>query len=100
MALLIADPNSDWSKANDTVCSLADLLSTDDLKKANKKLTDTLAEVFDGSNFRNSSPAFEGVTLSDVKVKVKDGAVTITVKSKDSDYDNYQSPSGSAALVS
>ncbi len=108
MNLLVADPNSDWSKAKDTVCTLQDLIEvTKDSKEVNKVIKETLAETFkfsatltEAATFNNSSSAFAGITTEDVKVKVSNGAVTITVKSKDEDFANYQSPSGSASLVS
>ena len=102
VGLMVADPNSDYSAAADEDgCTLKTLMEVKkEGKNVNQVLADTLAEVFNASGkFQNSSSAFEGITTNDVWVKIDNGAVTITVKSKDTDYANYQSPSGSTELA-
>lgn len=57
----------------------------------NDVITKTLKEVFpDGTNFEASSNAFTGVKTDDVYVSISDGAVSIFVKSKDTDYASYK----------
>ncbi len=90
IGLMVADPNSDWSDAKGKQTTLAKLMEN----TANKVLGETLAEVFKGDDFQNSSSAFEGITTADVKVRIDNGAVKIYVPSKDSNFDPYESPDG------
>ena len=92
MSILIADPESDWSIADNKVTTLKALI---DVGEKNSCIMEILQEVFDeDGKFDNSSSAFEGVTTEDVYIKIINGVAQINVKSKDKTFKDYQAPKG------
>ena len=94
LSTFVADADAKYTDGQQT--TLAALMnSTND---PNNVIANTLSEVFTKSvegdsatyTFNNSSNAFEGITASDVLVQIDNGAVSITVISKDDDFNNYQ----------
>ncbi len=90
--LMVAEPDTDWSLADNKVTTLKSLI---DVGEKNNILIQTLQEIFDEDwKFKNSSSAFENVTTKDVYVKVVNGSVYVNVKSRDKDFDDFQDPMG------
>lgn len=93
----VADPSSTYT---DGYYQLDDLIAAHD---GGNVVLPILAEVFKVGNlnassgadaigaikFNNSSKTFEGLVLGDVKVHIKNGAVSIFVQRKATDYANY-----------
>ena len=102
VGLLVADPDSNWSIADNKVTTLAALMAIDE----NKVLIDTLVEVFpnpDGTtgkaDFVNSSSEFDQLDSTKVKVKIVNGAVKILAPTDtDSSEAAYESPKGASGL--
>ena len=87
MATYIADPAYDSKNAYNNVTTLKTIIDEDD---PNKIITTTLAWVFDeNGRFDNDSSAFEGVTTSDVYVRIMNGAISIKIKSRNKLFDDY-----------
>lgn len=94
LSTFVADADAKYPDGQQT--TLAALMnSTND---PNNVIANTLSEVFTKSGegdkatykFINSSNAFEGITASDILVKINNGAVSITVISKAKGFNNYQ----------
>ena len=72
---------STHDKGNVVLPILAEVFAT-----GGKKYSDTgIADI----KFNNASKSFNGLTLSDVEVHIKNGAVSIFVEVKEGDYANY-----------
>ena len=89
MKTFIAEPDSKYTDG--VVYNLTGIMaSTVDVNGVVKPI---LSEVFNMSaspaTFNGDSDAFDAVDADDVLIGIKDGAVSIYVKSNDSDYSNY-----------
>lgn len=88
ISTFVADPEAKYDSGEEY--TLAELMDTTKGHDPNSVISKTLKEVFNGTDFNNSSVAFEGTNTSDVKVTITDGAVYIEVPSKKpADYKDY-----------
>ncbi len=89
MKTFVAEPNSEYTDG--IVYTLTGIMSN--AVDVNGVVKPNLSEVFDMSatpaTFNGDSDAFDAVNANNVLIGIKDGAVSIYVKSDDPDYSNY-----------